>query len=248
MHYRQFLSSKSGCASYLLGCGRAGEAAVIDPWGPLEPFLQEAEEAGCRITHVIETHPHADHRSSARALAEATGADLCLYRGTPARFPFTPLDDGQGVDVGSVHLRVLHTPGHTPDSVSLVVEDRARVSEPWFVLTGDTLMVGDVGRPDLTLDEGVSPLEQARILRASLFEKILPLGDALEVHPAHYGCSPCGGRNMSRKPFSTIGFERRFNLALQLPSAEAFGRFVLSTLRPQPEDFRRIKKDNLGWA
>lgn len=187
MHYRQFLSPKSGCASYLLGCGHAGVAAAIDPVGPVGPFLQEAEEAGCRITHIIETHAHADHRSSARELAGVTGADLCMFMGMPARFPFKPLDDG------------------------------------------------------------ISMLDQAQALYASLFEKILPLGDALEIHPAHYGCSPCGGQNMSRKPFSTIGYERRFNLALQLPNPEAFSRFVLSTLRTQPEDFRRIKKDNLGW-
>ncbi len=247
MHYRQFLHPKSGCASYLLGCGRAGAAAAIDPVGPVEAFLQEAEGAGCRITHVIETHAHADHRSSARELAEAAGADLYMYRGMPARFPFKPLDNEEELNVGSVHLMILHTPGHTPDSVSLIVEDRARVSEPWFVLTGDTLMVGDVGRPDLTLEDGTSVLDHARALHASLFEKILPLGDALEIHPAHFGNSPCGGQHMSRKPFSTIGYERRFNLALQLPSPEAFGRFVLSTLRPQPENFRRIKRDNLGW-
>lgn len=248
MHYRQFLQPKSGCASYLLGCGRDGAAVVVDPVGPIEPFLQEAEEAGCRITHIIETHAHADHRSSAREVAKATGADLYMYREMPARFPFTPLDSEQGLDIGSVYLRVLHTPGHTPDSISLVVEDRARVSEPWFVLTGDTLLVGDVGRPDLTLNDETSVLDQARVLHTSLFERILPLGDALEVHPAHFGSSPCGGQNMSSKPFSTIGFERRFNLALQLPTPEAFGRYVLSTLRPQPENFRRIKQDNLGWA
>lgn len=247
MHYRQFLQAKTGCASYLLGCGKAGAAAVIDPVGPVEAFLQEAEEAGCRITHIIDTHSHGDHRSTARELAQATGAEIYMYRAMPARFPFKPLDEGQGLDVGNIHLRALHTPGHTPDSLSFVVEDRARVSEPWFILTGDTLMVGDVGRPDLTLDQEASVLDQARALHRSLFEKILPLGDALEIHPAHYGCSPCGGQNMSRKPFSTIGFERRFNLALQLPGSEAFSRFVLSTLRPQPEDFRRIKKDNLGW-
>lgn len=248
MHYRQFLDSKGGCASYLLGCGRAGAAAVIDPVGPLEPFLQEAEEAGCRITHILDTHAHADHHSSARELAQATGADLSMYREMPARFPFTPLEEGQGVDIGSIHLRVLHTPGHTPDSLSLVVEDRSRVSEPWFVLTGDTLMVGDVGRPDLILEDKDSVLDQARALHTSLFEKILPLGDALEIHPAHFGSSPCGGQNMSCKPFSTIGYERRFNLALQLPTPEAFARFVLSTLRPPPENFRRIKQANLGWA
>jgi glyoxylase-like metal-dependent hydrolase (beta-lactamase superfamily II) len=214
----------------------------------VEPFLREAEEAGCRITHILETHAHADHRSTARALAEATGADICLYRGMPARYAFTPMEAGQGVDVGNIHLRVLHTPGHTPDSVCLIVEDRSRVAEPWFVLTGDTLLVGDVGRPDLTLGDVNSVLDQARALHASLFEKILPLGDSLEIHPAHYGISPCGGQHMSRKPFSTIGFERRFNLALQLPTPEAFTRFVLSTLRPQPEDFRRIKRENLGWT
>jgi glyoxylase-like metal-dependent hydrolase (beta-lactamase superfamily II) len=213
----------------------------------VEPFLQEAEEAGCRITHIIETHAHADHRSSGRALAQATGADIHMYRGMPARYPFKPLDEGQGVEVGNIYLRVLYTPGHTPDSVSLVVEDRGRVSEPWFVLTGDTLMVGDVGRPDLTLDDQTPVHDQARALHASLFDKLLPLGDSLEIHPAHFGSSPCGGQNMSRKPFSTIGFERRFNLALQLPTADAFARFVLSTLRPQPENFRRIKQDNLGW-
>jgi glyoxylase-like metal-dependent hydrolase (beta-lactamase superfamily II) len=247
MHYRQFLQPGNGCVSYVLGCPQAGAAAVIDPVGPVEPFLQDAEETDCRITHIIETHPHADHRSSARDLAEAARSEIYMYGDVPARYPFTPLHDGQELDVGSVHLRVLHTPGHTPDSVSVIVEDRSRVSEPWFVLTGDTLMVGDVGRPDLTLSDETAVMEQARTLHASLFQKILPLGDAVEIHPAHFGSSPCGGQHMSRKPFSTIGFERRFNLALQLPTADAFGRFVLSTLRPQPENYRRIKRDNLGW-
>ena len=250
MIFVQMLQEQTGCAAYLVGCGSAGTCAVVDPQVGPEPYLRAAADRGLRIARVIDTHVHGDHVSGARELAAAAGATYHLHEAAPARFPFETLSEGAALDVGQVHLTAVHTPGHTPDSVSLLVEDRSRGAAPWFVLTGDTLMVGDVGRPDLVLDKTDPdlPVRQAATLYDSIFEKLLTLEDGLEVFPGHFGASPCGGANMNRKASSTIGFERKFNLALRLPSRDAFVRYVRATLKPQPADYEGIKARNLGLA
>ena len=253
MIFRQILRSASGCASYVLGCARSGQAIVVDPLADLgaEAYVLEAADHGLRITEVIDTHVHADHRSAAQELAYVTGARLALPEGAPAEYPFHPLRDGDRIEVGAVRLQVLHTPGHTPESICLLGADTARSEQPWFILTGDTLFPGDVGRPDLLLAEDQATeqtVAQARQLHASLFERLLQLDDCIEIYPGHFGGSACGGVNLSGKPASTIGFERRWNLALQQRDREAFVRFVLETLRPQPENYRQIKRENLrAW-
>jgi glyoxylase-like metal-dependent hydrolase (beta-lactamase superfamily II) len=182
-----------------------------------------------RIEAVISTHVHADHRSGERELAARTGAALYFHRSADVAFPFAPLDDGSEVSLGNVIVRALHTPGHTPESVSLMVTDRTRADEPWLVLTGDTLFVGDVGRPDL------GGTEAGRQLHASL-RRLLALPDHVEVYPAHISGSPCG-RAMSGKPSSTIGFERRHNAALAHASEDAFVAALFAGLPAKPPEF-----------
>jgi hydroxyacylglutathione hydrolase len=253
MIFRQILRSESGCASYLIGCVRTGQAAVVDPLADLgaRVYALEAADRGLRIAYVIDTHIHADHRSAGQELAQATGATLALPEGAGAEYSFHALRDGDRIDLGAVRLDVLHTPGHTPESICLVGTDSARSEHPWFLLSGDTLFPGDVGRPDLLLDGADASARtqaQAYQLYTSLFERLLTLDDIVEVYPGHFGGSACGGVNMSGKPASTIGFERRWNLALQQHDREAFVSFVLDSLRPQPEDYQQIKRDNLrAW-
>jgi glyoxylase-like metal-dependent hydrolase (beta-lactamase superfamily II) len=168
-----------------------------------------------KIEAILSTHVHADHRSGDRELAARTGAPIYYHRSAELQFAFTPLDDGTEVSLGNVVIRALHNPGHTPESTSFVVSDHTRSKEPWFVLTGDTLFVGDIGRPDLGGPDAASDLF------ASLHDKLLALPDYVEVYPAHISGSPCG-RAMSGKPSSTIGFERRHNVALLETDREAF--------------------------
>src|SRR5262245_51249151 len=253
MIFRQILRSESGCASYLIGCVRSGRAIVVDPLADLGAGLYalEAADRGLQIAYVIDTHIHADHRSAAQELARATGAQLMLPDGAATEYPFHPLRDGDAIGVGAVRLRVLHTPGHTPESICLLGTDTARSEQPWFLLSGDTLFPGDVGRPDLLLDGDDAQARtqiQAGQLYDSLFGQLLALDDIIEVYPGHFGGSACGGVNMSGKPASTIGFERRWNLALQQRDRAAFVAFVLESLRPQPEDYQQIKRENLrAW-
>ncbi|HSF03831.1 MAG TPA: MBL fold metallo-hydrolase [Solirubrobacterales bacterium] len=215
----------------------------MDPQQEIEPYLEAAGQKGMRITHVFETHVQADHVSGARALAAVTGAPVLYHESAEVRFPHVELADGEEHELGNVRLSVLHTPGHTPDSVCLMVTDRSRGPEPWFVLTGDTLFSGGVGRPDL-LGQGA----EARLagqLYESLHGRLLALPDHLEVHPAHFGGAACG-KGLSGKPGSTIGFERRFNPALRRPGKDDFVRFVLADLPPQPPAFAENRRRNLG--
>src|SRR6059036_3784854 len=195
-----------------------------------------------RITHIFETHEQADHLSGARTLAAATGAPVLLHELADARFPHVSLADDQELEMGNVKITVLHTPGHTPEGVSLVVTDHTRAAEPWFVLTGDTLFSGGVGRPDL-IGAG-SEAMVAEQLHDSLHSKIMTLPDHLEIFPAHFGGAACG-KGLSGKPGSTIGFERRFNPALQARSRAEFVDFVLADLPPQPEAFAVNRRRNL---
>jgi hydroxyacylglutathione hydrolase len=250
--FKQYRYEPLGQASYLIGCTRAREAAVVDPIADLgaEHYALEAADFGLIITRVLETHVHADFISCARELAAMTGAPHHLHESAPVRYPFQPLRDGQVLELGRIGIEVLHTPGHTPEHCCYLVTDRSRGSEPWFLLTGDSLFVGDVGRPDLLLGDPEADVmgqeERARALFRSLRERLLQLPDWVEVYPAHYGGSSCGGVNMSGKPSSTIRFERHHNLALGQPDEAAFARFVAESLRAMPEDYRRIKSINLG--
>jgi glyoxylase-like metal-dependent hydrolase (beta-lactamase superfamily II) len=217
----------------------------VDPQHDIEPYLQSAAQKDMRITHIFETHVQADHLSGARRLAEATGAPVLFHRSAPVMFPHVGVADGEEQVLGNVRIAVIHTPGHTPDSTSLLVTDRTRAQEPWFVLTGDTLFSGGVGRPDL-LGAGTERA-QAEQLYESLHGALLRLPDHLEIFPAHFGGAACGA-GLSGKPGSTIGFERRFNPALQRTSKADFVEFVLEGLPPQPEAFAENRRRNLGLA
>jgi glyoxylase-like metal-dependent hydrolase (beta-lactamase superfamily II) len=240
MIFSPFYYFETGCAAYVFGCGGLGIGAVVDPQADdLESYLALASSKGLRITHVIDTHVHADHRSGGRALAERTGAAYCLHRSADVGFSFTPLEDGQEIELGNTRLRVLHTPGHTPEGISLVVTDLRRGPEPWFVLTGDTLFVGAVGRPDLPGNARAN----AEQLHRSLHEKLLKLPDDLELYPAHFSGSACGA-GMSGKPSSTMGFEKRYNPMLAL-DREAFVA-KLSDVPPKPASMMSILAENQG--
>lgn len=192
-----------------------------------------------RIEAIVATHVHADHRSGERALAALVGAPIYLHRSADVAYPFRPLDDGGTIELGNVVISILHTPGHTPESISLLVTDHARADEPWMALTGDTLFVGDVGRPDF------GGADDARMLYRSLTEKLLVLPDYVEIFPAHISGSPCG-RAMSGKPSSTIGFERRHNAALQQPDEASFVIALFEGLPAKPDDFLTIVAANQG--
>jgi glyoxylase-like metal-dependent hydrolase (beta-lactamase superfamily II) len=217
----------------------------VDPQLEIEPYLEAAAQKSMRITHIYETHVQADHLSGARRLSDATGAPVIFHKSAPVEFPHLDVEDGERHDLGNVVLSILHTPGHTPDSVSILVTDKTRASEPWFVLTGDTLFSGGVGRPDL-IGAG-SEAKLAEQLHDSLHSKIMTLPDHLEIFPAHFGGAACG-KGLSGKPGSTVGFERRFNPALQARSRAEFVDFVLADLPPQPESFAENRRRNLTGA
>lgn len=242
MIFQQLVNDEAGCLSYLIGCGRGGVAAIVDPGRDrVSDYVTLARRKGLTITHVVETHLHADHVSGNQALAAQTGATIYIHAAAEARYRHLPVEEGNELRVGSVNLRVLHTPGHTPDSIALLVTDESRGSEPWFVLTGDTLFVGDVGRPDFGGEKAAAELYR------SLTGRLLVLGDSIEVYPAHGGGSMCG-RAMSSKTASTIGFERRFNPALRARDEEEFVKNLLIGLPPKPPNFKAIIERNRSVA
>lgn len=238
MYFRQILHDEKACASYLVGCPTLGLCAVVDPQGDPQVYIDHVENNGMVVSHVIETHLHADHLSCAHELATLANEPLYLGPGAAVNYAYTPLTDGQVLEIGNRRLKVIHTPGHTPEHVCLLGDD-------WYLLTGDTLFVGDVGRVDLALND--IPLDTIRQragqLRQSL-SKLLDLPDFVEVYPGHYAGSVCG-RGMDGKTISTIGRERRANPALQL-SADDFGKFQTEKLPNLPADFHTIKRRNLG--
>jgi hydroxyacylglutathione hydrolase len=239
MFFRQVLHEDLGCASYVVADD--GEAAVIDPKWDIEAYLELAEEHGFRIAHILETHNHADHVSGKGRLATATGATIRVPGTAGVEFEHEPLADGDTVAVGEVTITALATPGHRPEHTAYLVSDGSRGEEPWLVVTGDSLFVGDVARPDLAVD----PDEGARGLFASL-RRLLALGDFAEVWPGHIGGSLCGGAGMSEKPVTTIGFERRFNRLLARDDEDGFVRALTGSLAHQPPNFRRIVALNRG--
>jgi glyoxylase-like metal-dependent hydrolase (beta-lactamase superfamily II) len=215
-------------------------AAVCDPIDKPELYLRTAEESGMKIRYVVDTHVHADHISGGRKLAEITGARYVLHASSAAGYQFFPVEDGDNLDLGNVQVGILHTPGHTPEHISLLVIDKTRGPEPWFLLSGHTLMVGDLGRTELA-----SSAEQGA---RSLFEtvkKLKSLPDYLEVLPGAYSGSVCG-RSLSGKPMSTIGFERRFNKAFLIDDEDAFVRHMLQNIPTPPPDAATIRDINLG--
>jgi glyoxylase-like metal-dependent hydrolase (beta-lactamase superfamily II) len=250
--FKQFRYEPLGQASYLLGCSRAKEAFVVDPIANLgaDFYVIEAADRTLGIVGVLETHVHADFVSCARELAEATGATHYMPSRSPVSYEFTPLGDDEVLQLGQLRVTVLFTPGHTPEHCSFLVTDGARASEPWFVMTGDSLFVGDVGRPDLLLGnqalDVIDQRERARLQFQSIREKLFTLPDHVEVYPGHYGGSACGGVNMSGKVSSTIYFERMHNAAMLKADAETFAQFVQETAKPFPADYDRLKSINLG--
>jgi hydroxyacylglutathione hydrolase len=244
MILRPFLYDPTACSSYLFGCLSRSRLAVVDPHVALvDRYLAAAEDAGAPIVAVFETHVQADHVSGLPALVEATGATAYLPAGTGVAFPHAALEDGEAVELGNTIVTALATPGHAPAHHSYVVADRRRGSEePWLVFTGDSLLVGDAGRPDLHADGDARPL--ARTLHGSL-GRLLELPDHVAVYPSHYGGSVCG-RSLSANPFSTIGFERRHNRMLGFDDADRFADALLDGVPRAPERQAEIVAANRG--
>ena len=232
MIFRPFLFEPTACASYLFGCLSKSAVAVVDPHVELvDAYLAEAERVGAPIVAVFETHVQADHVSGLPALMEATGATAYLPAAAGVEFEHLPLADGETVELGNTVVRAVATPGHAPAHHAYVVADRRRGDEePWLVFTGDSLLVGDVGRPDLHAGGDPEPL--AHQLHASI-GRLLELPDGVLVYPSHFGGSVCG-RALSSNPFSSIGFERTHNEALAHADADSFARALLVDVPPPP--------------
>jgi hydroxyacylglutathione hydrolase len=240
MIFRPYYYFDLGCAAYLFGCGTLGKGTVVDARADdIDAYIAFAAKKGLRLTHVIDTHIHADHRSGGPELARRTGAHYCVHESADVTFPFTALHDGDDIELGNTRLKVLHTPGHSPESICLVVMDLKRGSAPWFALTGDTLFVGAVGRPDLP----GRARENAALLYTSLHDKLLTLSDDLEIYPGHFSGSVCG-TGLSGKPASTLGFEKRWNPMLSL-DRDAFVD-ALSEVPPKPAEMERVLAFNRG--
>jgi hydroxyacylglutathione hydrolase len=242
MILRQFLHSDPVGISYLFGCGGKAAGAVVDPVGDIQPYLQAADNAGMRIHYVIDTHVHADHLSAGRELAAAAGAEYVLSTEAGVSFPHKGVRDGDVLPLGNVSATVLHTPGHTPEHICILVTDRTRANEPWFVFTGHTLMVGDLGRTELA----ASAEEGARQLFKSV-RRLKELPDYVEVLPGAYAGSVCG-RRLSGKPSSAIGFEKRHNQAFTIEDEAEFVQFMVAEIPPAPPEAARIRAANSGTA
>lgn len=236
MFFRQFLNDDGACASYLLGCKTAGELAVVDAHADLvDEYVATAESQGARIAAVLETHVQADHLSGLPPLVERTGATAYMPRGAGVGFEHRALADGELVTLGNTVLQAVATPGHAGAHHAYLATDHRRGDEPWMVLTGDALLVGDAGRPDLHAHGDHTLEEMARTLYRSLTERLMALPDHLLLYPGHYSGSVCG-RGLSGNPASTIGFERRHNKALGFESEDAFVAALVEDIPPAPEN------------
>jgi glyoxylase-like metal-dependent hydrolase (beta-lactamase superfamily II) len=234
MYFRQLLNDDTACASYLLGCKSKSRFAVVDPHVDLvEQYVALAEAHRIPIVAVFETHVQADHVSGLPELVARTGATAYLPAGADVEFDHVALDDGEAVELGNTTMQALATPGHAAAHHAYLVTDRTRAEEPWLVLTGDALLVGDAGRPDLHAHGDVAPEDMARALYRSIRDKLLTLPDHLALYPAHYSGSVCG-RGLSANPISTVGFERAHNRALAHTSEDAFVAALLDDIPPAP--------------
>jgi hydroxyacylglutathione hydrolase len=240
--FRQITHDDLGCASYFVGDYNAGVAAVVDPRLEIGPYLELARYLSVQIEHVLETHNHADHVSGHGRLAAATGATIHIHREAAPDYEHEPFDDGWELELGQVRVRAIHTPGHRPEHTAFALIDAARGDDPWAVLTGDSLFVGDIARPDLAVDRE----EGARGIFRSLHEGLLSMPDETEVWPGHLGGSMCGGPGMDMKVSSTIGYEKHHNELLSEQDEDAFVQRATAKLGPQPPNFKAIVELNRG--
>jgi glyoxylase-like metal-dependent hydrolase (beta-lactamase superfamily II)/rhodanese-related sulfurtransferase len=240
--FRQITHDDLGCASYLVGDEDAGVAAVVDPRFEIGEYLTLARYMGVAIEHVLETHNHADHVSGHGRLAAATGATIHISRLAEVAYAHEPFDDGWELELGDVVIRAVATPGHRPEHTAFALIDTARGDEPWALLTGDSLFVGDVARPDLAVD----PESGAHDIFHSLHERILSLAPETEVWPGHLGGSLCGGPGMDMKTSSTVGYERRHNELLREEDEDGFVSQAIGSLGPQPPNFEAVVELNKG--
>lgn len=244
MFFKQIIVKGMGCLSYIIGCPEAKKACVVDPKRDVQDYITLARENGMEITHIFETHIHADHVSGNQELKSRTGADIYFMEGTPVEFPHKEVKEGDIIELGKVRLQFLKTPGHTPNAMSILVSDLSRGEDPWLVLTGDCLFVGDIGRPDLAGEELLE--EQVKNLYNSLHNVLGKLPKNLEVYPAHGEGSLCG-KGMSSKPNSTIGYEFEHNPILKL-SFEEFERQMTAEFPERPKSFSDIINTNKKGA
>lgn len=241
MIFRQFIHDDLGCASYVVGDDGAGVVAVVDPKFEIDDYLELARYLGVSIEHILETHNHADHVSGHGRLAAATGAIIHIHRDAAPSYPHEPFDDGWELELGALRVRAIHTPGHRPEHTAFALIDTARGEQPWALLTGDSLFVADVARPDLAIEKE----EGARGIFRSL-HRLLELPPETEVWPGHLGGSMCGGPGMDKKISSTLGYERAYNSMLREEDEGEFTRRAIEKLGPQPPNFHAIVDLNRG--
>jgi hydroxyacylglutathione hydrolase len=242
MLFRQIIHEDLGCASYLVADRESGVAAVVDPQWDIDPYRRLASLHGVRIGHVLETHNHADHVSGHGRLCRSTGATVHVHELAEAEYRHEPLSHGWKLELGDLVIEAIHTPGHRPEHTCFLLSDESRGGEPWALLSGDSLFIGDVARPDLA----VEPREGAADMFRSLHERLLALPDEVEVWPAHLGGSLCGGSGLDLKSSSTIGFERRHNRALQISDEAEFVEDQVGSLGDKPPNIERIVDLNRG--
>ena len=242
MYFKQLVKEDLGCASYIVGCTNAGVCAVVDPrLDMVDDILELAAARGMRVTGIVETHNHADHISGHGEIARRTGASIYIHELAGAGYPHQKLKDGDELDFGVAKLRVMHTPGHRPEHIALAVADTSRCDDPWFVLTGDSLFIGDVARPDLAV-----PGEKgADALYDSIFDRLLQLDDGVEIYPAHVAGSLCG-RGMNARTSSTIGYERKHNPAVAPRPRSTFIADINENLPQRPPNMLNIVERNRG--
>jgi glyoxylase-like metal-dependent hydrolase (beta-lactamase superfamily II)/rhodanese-related sulfurtransferase len=242
MLFRQIIHEDLGCASYFVADRESGVAVVVDPQWDIDPYRRLASLHGVRIGHIVETHNHADHVSGHGRLCRSTGASVHVHELAEAEYPHEPLSHGWKLELGDLVVEAIHTPGHRPEHTCFLLSDRSRGGDPWALLTGDSLFIGDVARPDLA----VEPREGAADMFRSLHERLLRLPDEVEVWPGHLGGSLCGGSGLDLKSSSTIGFERRHNRALQIADEAEFVEEQVGSLGDKPPNVERIVGLNRG--